>query len=81
MQKHDDSLWNKDAHGSFAKLAAKACVGEVCLHRKLVGEVNIRVALTEDESEILAHGNTLWIAPKNEDYEKVNQRKIGPPQH
>ena len=31
---HDDSLWNKDAHGNLVKLAAKTRVGEVCSHRK-----------------------------------------------
>ena len=44
---------------------------------KLLAEVNKRVALTEDEAEILAHDYTFWIAPKNEDCEKVNPRKIG----
>ena len=57
------------------KLAAKAPCGRSFVHtEKLLAEVNKRVALTEDEAGILAHDITLWIAPKNEDCEKVNQR-------
>ena len=48
---------------------------------KNLDEVNKRDPLTENEAESLAHDNTLWIVPKNEDYEKVYQRKIGAPQH
>ena len=67
----------KDPDGTLAKLAAKARVGDVCSHRdkELLDEVNKRVALSEDEAEILAHNDALWIAPKNEDCEKINQRK------
>ena len=54
-------------------------MGEVCSHRdkEFLDEVNKRVALNEeDEAEIIAHDDVFLIAPKNEDCEKINQRKI-----
>ena len=73
---------HKDAHVNHVKFVAKARVGEVCSDRnKLLDEVKKRVALTEDEAEILAHDNKLWFAPKNEDCENVNQHMIGAPRH
>ena len=63
---------HKDVHVNHVKFVAKARVGEVCSDRKkLLDEVKKRVALTEDEAEILAYDDSLWNKDAHGDLVKL----------